>query len=116
MFLQTQKRIYKTYAKQLGMMVRCKNMKCSYKRKKVDADITIIYDEINIQKRKGQTNMKNAINILAIIFAWGALILSIFAFGDMTGNIFKAVTYGLIVGNAVLVNSICVHNLKENKE
>ncbi len=98
------------------MMVRCENMKCSYKRKKVDADITIIYDEINIQKRKGQTNMKNAINILAIIFAWGALILSIFAFGDMTGNIFKAVTYGLIVGNAVLVNFICVHNLKENKE
>ena len=48
--------------------------------------------------------MKNAINILAIIFAWGALILSIFAFGDMTGNILKAVTYGLIVGNAVLVN------------
>ena len=40
------KRIYKTYAKQLGMMVRCKNMKCSYKRKKVDADITIIYDEL----------------------------------------------------------------------
>ena len=61
-------------------------------------------------------NMKNAINILAIIFAWGALILSIFAFGDMTGNILKAVTYGLIVGNAVLVNFICVHNLKENKE
>ena len=50
--------------------------------------------------------MKNAINIFAIIFAWGALILSIFAFGDMTGNIFKAVTYGLIVGNAVLVNFI----------
>ena len=95
------------------MMVRCENMKCSYKHKKVDADITIIYDEINIQKRKGQTNMKNAINILAIIFAWGALILSIFA---LTGNIFKAVTYGLIVGNAVLVNFICVHNLKENKE
>ena len=51
--------------------------------------------------------MKNAINILAIIFAWGALILSIFAFGDMTGIILKAV---------ILVNFICVHNLKENKE
>ena len=60
--------------------------------------------------------MKNAINILAMIFAWGALILSIFAFGDMTGNILKAVTYGLIVGNAVLVNFICVHNLKEKKQ
>lgn len=51
-----------------------------------------------------------------MIFAWGALILSIFAFGDMTGNILKAVAYGFIVGNAVLVNFICVHNLKENKE
>ena len=59
--------------------------------------------------------MKNAINIFAIIFAWGALILSIFAFGDMTGNIFKAVTYGLIVGNAVLVNFICVIILKRIK-
>ena len=59
--------------------------------------------------------MKNAINILAMIFSWGALIFSIFAFGDMTRNILKAVTYGLIVGNAVLVNFICVHNLKEKK-
>ena len=68
------------------------------------------------KNERGQTNMKNAINILAMIFAWGALILSIFAFGDMTGNILKAVAYGLIVGNAVLVNFVCVHNLKENKE
>jgi hypothetical protein len=28
-------------------------------------------------------NMKNAINILAMIFAWGALTLSIFAFGGI---------------------------------
>lgn len=72
--------------------------------------IKLIYEN-----ERGQTNMTNAINILAMIFAWGALILSIFAFGDMTGNILKAVAYGFIVGNAVLVNFICVHNLKEKK-
>jgi len=47
------KKIYETYAKQLGMMVRRKDM-------------------------------KNAINILAMIFAWEALTLSIFAFGGIS--------------------------------
>lgn len=60
--------------------------------------------------------MKKMINILAMAFAWGTLILSIFALENMSGNILKAITYGFIVGNAVLVNFICVHNLKENKE
>lgn len=84
-------------------------------RKKVDAGNAIRYDKLIYENERGQITMKKSINILAMIFSWGALILSIFAFGDMTGNILKAVTYGLIVGNAVLVNFICVYNLKEKK-
>lgn len=57
--------------------------------------------------------MKKMINILAMAFAWGTLILSIFALENMSGNILKAITYGFIVGNAILVNHICINNLRK---
>lgn len=53
--------------------------------------------------------------ILAMFISLILMLLGIFALGEIRGSFLKAVTYGLMVGNAVLVFQISRHILKNDK-